>query len=99
VARLLGAGYLSTLLSRPILSGYLLGIAILMIASQLGHLTGLPVFVSDQDRLGRRVGADHLFATLPTAVVAYQQWLDDHPTAETPDSQAPLVARDPTPDD
>jgi sulfate permease, SulP family len=43
VARLLRAGYLSTLLSRPILSGYLLGIAVLMIASQLGHLTGLPV--------------------------------------------------------
>jgi sulfate permease, SulP family len=42
-ARLLRAGYLSTLLSRPILSGYLLGIAVLMIASQLGHLTGLPV--------------------------------------------------------
>jgi len=42
-ARLLRAGYLSTLLSRPILSGYLLGVAVLMIASQLGHLTGLPV--------------------------------------------------------
>lgn len=46
-----------------------------------------------------RVGADHLFATLPTAVVAYQRWLDDHPAAETPNGQAPLVARDPTPDD
>jgi sulfate permease, SulP family len=42
-ARLLRAGYLSTLLSRPILSGYLLGVAVLMVASQLGHLTGLPV--------------------------------------------------------
>jgi len=41
--RLLRAGYLSTLLSRPILVGYLLGIALLMVASQLGHLTGLPV--------------------------------------------------------
>jgi sulfate permease, SulP family len=43
VARLLRAGYLSALLSRPILAGYLLGVAVLMIASQLGHLTGLPV--------------------------------------------------------
>jgi len=42
-ARLLRAGYLSTLLSRPILIGYLLGIAVLMVISQLGHLTGLPV--------------------------------------------------------
>jgi SulP family sulfate permease len=42
-ARLLRAAYLSTLLSRPILSGYLLGVAVLMVASQLGHLTGLPV--------------------------------------------------------
>ena len=42
-ARLLRAGYLSTLLSRPILVGYLVGIAVLMVASQLGHLTGLPV--------------------------------------------------------
>lgn len=42
-ARLLRAGYLSTLLSRPILVGYLLGIAVLMVVSQLGHLTGLPV--------------------------------------------------------
>ena len=42
-ARLLRAGYLSTLLSRPILIGYLLGVAVLMVISQLGHLTGLPV--------------------------------------------------------
>jgi MFS superfamily sulfate permease-like transporter len=28
-----------------------------------------------------RVGVDHLFATLPTAVAAYEQWLRDHPAA------------------
>jgi sulfate permease, SulP family len=28
-----------------------------------------------------RVGADHLFATLPTAVAAYEPWLRDHPAA------------------
>jgi sulfate permease, SulP family len=43
VGRLLRAGYLSALLSRPILVGYLLGVAVLMVISQLGHLTGLPV--------------------------------------------------------
>jgi len=26
-----------------------------------------------------RVGTDHLFATLPTALAAYEQWLRDHP--------------------
>ena len=40
VGRLLRAGYLSALLSRPILVGYLLGVAVLMVISQLGHLTG-----------------------------------------------------------
>ena len=40
-ARLLRAGYLSQLLSRPILLGYMLGIAILMVVSQLGHVSGL----------------------------------------------------------
>ena len=43
VGRLLRAGYLSALLSRPILVGYLLGVAVLMVISQLGHLTGLSV--------------------------------------------------------
>lgn len=29
-----------------------------------------------------RVGADHLFATLPTAVAVYEQWSKDHATQE-----------------
>jgi high affinity sulfate transporter 1 len=40
VARL---GFLANMLSRPVLVGYMTGIAILMIASQLGKITGAPV--------------------------------------------------------
>lgn len=44
VARL---GFLADLLSKPVLIGYLTGIAVIMIAGQLGRLTGAPV---DGDR-------------------------------------------------
>ena len=40
VGSLARVGVLSQLLTRPILTGYLTGLAILMIASQLGHATG-----------------------------------------------------------
>ena len=46
-----------------------------------------------------RVGADHLFATLPTAVAAYEQWLSDHPAAAATDDQAPLVPQDHSPEE
>jgi high affinity sulfate transporter 1 len=46
-----------------------------------------------------RIGTDHLFATLPTAVAAYEQWLRDHPASVTSNDQAPLVSRDQSPDD
>ena len=36
-------GFLANMLSRPVLVGYMTGIAILMIASQLGKITGTPV--------------------------------------------------------
>ncbi len=36
-------GFLANLLSRPVLVGYMTGIAILMMASQLGKVTGAPV--------------------------------------------------------
>jgi high affinity sulfate transporter 1 len=36
-------GFLADLLSRPVLIGYMTGIAALMVSSQLGTLTGLPV--------------------------------------------------------
>jgi SulP family sulfate permease len=46
-----------------------------------------------------RIGTDHLFATLPTAVAAYERWLRDHPASGTSNDQAPLVSRDQSPDD
>lgn len=36
-------GFLASLLSRPVLSGYMAGIAVLMIVSQLGKVTGIKV--------------------------------------------------------
>ncbi|GID91588.1 sodium-independent anion transporter [Amorphoplanes digitatis] len=41
--RLLRLGFVADLLSRPILVGYLAGVALIMIAGQLGKLTGVPV--------------------------------------------------------
>ncbi|MFB9385611.1 SulP family inorganic anion transporter [Pseudonocardia petroleophila] len=50
-ARVARLGFLADLLSRPVLVGYLTGIALIMIAGQLGRLTGIPVeggtFVED----------------------------------------------------
>ena len=43
VAALGRLGFLANLLSGPVLIGYMTGIAVLMIASQLGKLTGAPV--------------------------------------------------------
>ena len=43
VAGLLRLGFLANLLSRPVLVGYLSGIAAMMVASQLGRLTGVTV--------------------------------------------------------
>ncbi len=41
--RLLRLGFVADLLSRPILVGYLAGVAVIMVASQLGKLIGAPV--------------------------------------------------------
>jgi high affinity sulfate transporter 1 len=43
VAWLLRLGFLADLLSKPVLVGYLAGIAVLMIVGQLGRMTGVPV--------------------------------------------------------
>jgi sulfate permease, SulP family len=42
-ARLVRLGFLSDLLSKPVLTGYMCGIGILMIISQLGKITGIDV--------------------------------------------------------
>ena len=43
VARLVRLGFAADLLSRPVLVGYMAGVAVLMIISQLGKLTGMDV--------------------------------------------------------
>jgi sulfate permease, SulP family len=43
IAYAMRLGFLADLLSRPILVGYLAGVAVLMIVGQLGKLTGVPV--------------------------------------------------------
>ncbi|HBW18217.1 MAG: SulP family inorganic anion transporter [Streptosporangiaceae bacterium] len=42
-AWLLRLGFVADLLSRPVLVGYLAGVALIMIAAQLGRVTGVPV--------------------------------------------------------
>ena len=42
-AGIVGLGYLANLLSKPVLVGYLLGIAIAMVAGQLERISGVPV--------------------------------------------------------
>jgi sulfate permease, SulP family len=43
VAWLLRLGFVADLLSRPVLVGYMAGVAFIMIAGQLGRVTGIPV--------------------------------------------------------
>jgi high affinity sulfate transporter 1 len=43
IARVLRLGFVADLLSRPTLVGYLAGVALIMMGSQLGKLTGIPV--------------------------------------------------------
>jgi sulfate permease, SulP family len=43
VAGLLRLGFVADLLSRPVLVGYMAGVALIMIADQLHHVTGVPV--------------------------------------------------------
>lgn len=47
IAWVLRLGFVANLLSRPILVGYLTGVAVLMICSQLGKVTGLSLAASD----------------------------------------------------
>ncbi|GAA2026551.1 SulP family inorganic anion transporter [Terrabacter terrae] len=79
VARL---GFLAELLSKPVLVGYLAGVAVLMVVSQLGKVTGVPVeggsFAQDVGSAVAHLGDVHLptlalsLAVL-TALVAFQR--------------------------
>jgi high affinity sulfate transporter 1 len=67
VARL---GFLADLLSRPVLVGYMAGVAVLMIVGQLGKVTRLPVdgdtIVAEVGSFVRQLGQVHL----PTVLLA-----------------------------
>ena len=43
LAGLLRLGFIAELLSRPVLSGYLAGVAVIMVAGQLGRVMGIDV--------------------------------------------------------
>ncbi|MGO8956287.1 MAG: SulP family inorganic anion transporter [Streptosporangiaceae bacterium] len=59
-AWLLRLGFVADLLSRPVLVGYMAGLALIMIAGQLGRVTGAPVtgqaFVAQVGSFGRSIG-------------------------------------------
>ena len=66
-------GFLADLLSRPVLVGYLTGVALIMIAGQLGAATGVPVtgeeFLPQVAAFATRLGDARLATSLITAVV------------------------------
>jgi len=75
-------GFVADLLSRPVLVGYLAGVALTMIVSQLGKVTGVPVtgdsFVGNLASFGRHIGqiqpATVLFAAAVLAVLLVGQY-------------------------
>jgi SulP family sulfate permease len=87
VARL---GFVADLLSRPILVGYLAGVAVIMIIGQLGKLTGVPVhgdtFFAELKSFATNMSTIHVATTVFAAIVlvflfALQRFL---PTAPAP---------------
>ena len=90
VARL---GFLANLLSRPVLIGYMTGVAIIMIASQLGKITGVAVqgdeFVDQIRSFGASIGQIHwptvvMAASVLLLLVAFARWV--------PRAPGPLIA-------
>jgi high affinity sulfate transporter 1 len=67
VARL---GFLANMLSRPVLIGYMTGIAVLMIASQLGTLTGTSVSGDEFVALARQFARNVTHCHWPTVLIA-----------------------------
>ena len=86
-------GFLANLFSRPVLTGYMAGIALLMIVSQLGKITGLPVtgdsVAGELASFARQIGQVHLWTTVLAVTVlavmfALRRWL--------PRAPGPLIA-------
>jgi sulfate permease, SulP family len=71
-AGLVRLGFLADLLSRPVLVGYLSGVALIMIAGELGAATGVPVtgerFVAQVAAFARHLGDARLSTSMITLV-------------------------------
>lgn len=88
VGGLIRLGFLADLLSRPVLIGYMTGVAVIMIGSQLGKLTGAPVTgdgIVDQVR-SLVSSLDHVHgptlafsAAVLVALLALARWLPRYP--------------------
>ena len=86
-------GFLANLLSRPVLVGYMTGIAIVMIASQLGKITGVPVsgdtFIDQVRSFASGFKQSHLptiaLAALVLTLLLVLAWL-------APPAPGPLIA-------
>jgi high affinity sulfate transporter 1 len=93
IAGLVRLGFLADLLSRPVLIGYMAGVAAIMIASQLGKVTGAPVkgeeFLDQMRSLISGLGSVHwptmALAASVLAVLLVLAWL-------TPRIPGPLIA-------
>ena len=73
LGRIARLGFLADLLSRPVLVGYLTGIALIMISGQLGKVTGVPVdgdtFLAELRSFAAGLGQVHLPTLLLAAAV------------------------------
>jgi sulfate permease, SulP family len=86
-------GFLADLLSRPVIVGYLTGVALIMIAGQLGAATGVPVageaFPAQVASFGERIGGTRpATAAIAAGVLAFLlllQW-------QWPRAPGPLLA-------
>lgn len=86
-------GLVADLLSRPVLIGYLAGTALIMIAGQLGKVSGIPIradtFPGQVSEFVQQLGAVHLptllLAAAVVAVLVLMRWL-------LPRAPGPLVA-------
>ena len=93
VAWLLRLGFVADLLSRPVVVGYLAGVALLMIADQLGRVTGVPVtgqaFFSQADSFARGITRAQLATVaVAAAILAFLLLL----RWRWPHAPAPLLA-------
>jgi sulfate permease, SulP family len=68
LAYLLRLGFVADLLSRPVLIGYMAGVALIMIADQLGRVTGVPV--TGQEFFRQLASfADNIGAAKPAVII------------------------------